>query len=121
MELYVNKIYLGNRAYGIQAAAQVYYGKDINQLSLEQLAMIAGLPKAPSRYNPLANPERALARRNWILQRMQKLKLIDQLAYETAINQPVSATHHNLKPAVDASYVAEMVRSELLNHFLPPA
>lgn len=117
MELYVNKIYLGNRAYGIQAAARVYYGKDIDQLSLEQLAMIAGLPKAPSSYNPLANPERALTRRNWILQRMLKLNYIDQSSYEAASNQPVSALHHALKPEVDAAYIAEMVRTELLNHY----
>ena len=67
LELYVNKIYLGNRAYGIGAAAQIYYGKSIDQLELAQLAMIAGLPKAPSSFNPLVNPERALERRNWIL------------------------------------------------------
>ncbi|MEH6358310.1 MAG: penicillin-binding protein 1A [Pseudomonadales bacterium] len=117
LELYVNKIYLGSRAYGIQAAAQVYYGKDINKLSLEQLAMIAGLPKAPSRYNPLVNPERATSRRNWILQRMLKLGSIDQSSYEEAIKQEVSATRHSRKQAVEAPYAAEMVRSELLKHF----
>lgn len=67
LELYINKIYLGNRAYGIEAASQVYYGTSIQNLSLAQLAMIAGLPKAPSAYNPIINPERALVRRNWIL------------------------------------------------------
>jgi penicillin-binding protein 1A len=72
LELYVNKIYLGHRAYGIEAAAQVYYGKSINELSLAQLAMIAGLPKAPSRYNPLTNPTRAKERRDWILGRMDR-------------------------------------------------
>lgn len=117
MELYVNKIYLGNRAYGIQAAARVYYGKNIDQLSLEQLAMIAGLPKAPSSYNPLANPERALTRRNWILQRMLKLHYIDQSTYEAAANQPISALHHALKPEVNAAYIAEMVRMELLRNY----
>lgn len=117
LELYVNKIYLGNRAYGIQAAAGVYYGKDIDELTLEQLAMIAGLPKAPSRYNPLANPERALERRNWILQRMLKLGFIDQASHDKASEQPVTASRHSLKTEVDAPYVAEMVRSELLNHF----
>jgi penicillin-binding protein 1A len=117
MELYVNKIYLGNRAYGIQAAARVYYGKNIDELDLAQLAMIAGLPKAPSSYNPLANPERALERRNWILQRMLKLDYIDGASYEAASSQPVSALHHALKPEIDAAYVAEMVRSELLKNF----
>ena len=70
LELYVNKIYLGQRAYGIGAAAEVYYSKNVNQLSLAEIAMIAGLPKAPSKYNPVVNPTRALARRDWILGRM---------------------------------------------------
>jgi len=117
LELYVNKIYLGNRAYGIQAAARVYYGKDISELSLEQLAMIAGLPKAPSRYNPVANPDRALERRNWILQRMEKLGFIDTAEFTQASSQPVSAVRHQLNTAVTAPYVAEMVRSELLKRF----
>jgi len=78
MELYVNKIFLGNRAYGIQAAASVYYGKTIDKLNLAQLAMIAGLPKAPSAYNPVANPTRAKIRRDWILQRMQNLGYITE-------------------------------------------
>ena len=77
LELYVNKIYLGNRAYGIEAAAQVYYGKSIRELSLSQMAMIAGLPKAPSRFNPLINPARSKERRDWILGRMQMLGKID--------------------------------------------
>ena len=67
LELYVNKIYLGQRAYGIGAAAKIYYGKTVKQLTLAEMAMIAGLPKAPSKYNPVANPERALIRRNWII------------------------------------------------------
>jgi penicillin-binding protein 1A len=75
LELYVNKIYLGNRAYGIEAAAQVYYGKSIRDVSLAQMAMIAGLPKAPSRFNPLANPARSKERRDWILGRMYKGKI----------------------------------------------
>ena len=78
LELYVNKIYLGNRAYGVEAAAQVYYGKSIRDLSLAQLAMIAGLPKAPSRYNPLVNPQRSMERRDWILGRMYKRGAIDK-------------------------------------------
>jgi penicillin-binding protein 1A len=70
LELYLNKIYLGKRAYGVAAAAQVYYGKRVEELSLPEVAMIAGLPKAPSRYNPVANPERATLRRNYVLRRM---------------------------------------------------
>ncbi len=117
LELYVNKIYLGNRAYGIQAAALVYYGKDINELNVAQLAMIAGLPKAPSSYNPLANAERALVRRNWILQRMLKLGYIDQPVYQEAKAQPLTAAYHGLVPELEAPYVAEMVRSELLESY----
>ena len=91
LELYVNKIYLGNRAYGIEAAAQVYYGKSIRDLSLGQLAMIAGLPKAPSRYNPVANPQRAKIRRDWILSRMRELGKTDQRAYQAAHAEPADA------------------------------
>ena len=88
LELYLNKIYLGQRAYGVAAAAQVYYGVDINSLSLPQLAMIAGLPKAPSTTNPITNPERALIRRNYVLQRMLLLSYITEDEYELALNAP---------------------------------
>lgn len=117
LELYVNKIFLGNRAYGIEAAARVYYGKSINELTLAQLAMIAGLPKAPSTYNPLVNPERALVRRNWILERMHKLGHIDREALEVASSQPVTASYHG--PVVDlpAPYAAEMARQFSLEKF----
>ncbi len=117
LELYVNKIYLGNRAYGVGAAAQVYYGTDVNNLNLAQLAMIAGLPKAPSRFNPLVNPERATIRRNWILQRMLKLGYIDQDQYEVAVNEPISASYHSLKLDLDAPYVAEMARKFAVEKF----
>jgi len=101
MELYLNKIYLGNRAYGIEAAAQVYYGQSAQDLSLAQMAMIAGLPKAPSAWNPLADPERALIRRNWILSRMQALGYIDQETYQQAKARDISARYHG--PEVEAS------------------
>lgn len=111
LELYVNKIYLGKRAYGIQAAAGVYYGKSIEELSLAQLAMIAGLPKAPSAFNPINNPARALERRDWILGRMQKLGYISTEEYIDAVAQPVSATVHGSKLELDAAYAAEMARA----------
>jgi len=95
LELYLNKIYLGNRAYGIHAAAQVYYGKQIQDLSLAQMAMIAGLPKAPSSYNPLANPERAKIRRNWILNRMLELGMITTEEHLTAYQAPITASYHD--------------------------
>ena len=109
-ELYANKIYLGHRAYGAQSASYVYYGKNLDQLSLAQWAMIAGLPKAPSKYNPLVNPERALIRRNWIIGRMLKLGYIDQATHDSAISEVETATFHGLQTDIDAPYVAEMAR-----------
>lgn len=117
LELYINKIYLGNRAYGIEAAAQVYYGKSIDQLSLAQWAMIAGLPKAPSAYNPLANEKRAVERRNWILGRMYQLGSIDQPEYERAIAEPEVASYHGASIALKAAYAAEMARQEMLQKY----
>ena len=117
LELYVNKIYLGNRAYGFEAAAQVYYGKSLDQLDLAQLAMIAGLPKAPSRFNPVVNPSRSLIRRNWILQRMLSLGMIDKDAYQTAVESPITAKNHGVRPDIEANYIAEMVRLELYDTF----
>ncbi|KTB67207.1 peptidase [Pseudomonas viridiflava ICMP 13104] len=117
LELYVNKIYLGNRAYGIEAAAQVYYGKSIRDVSLAQMAMIAGLPKAPSRFNPLANPTRAKERRDWILGRMFRLGKIDQTAYQAALNEPLNASYHVPTPEVNAPYIAEMARAEMVGRY----
>lgn len=114
LQLYLNKIYFGHRAYGVGAAAQVYYGVNITDLSLEQLAMLAGLPKAPSTNNPLINPERALRRRNYVLKRMLTLKHITIDEYHTAIKAPLTAKLHTLTAEVEALYVAEMVRSLLL-------
>ena len=113
LELYLNKIYLGQRAYGVAAAAQVYYGVDINSLSLPQIAMIAGLPKAPSTTNPITNPERALIRRNYVLQRMLLLSYITEDEYELALNAPISASLHSASIELEAPYIAEMVRSDL--------
>ena len=116
-ELYLNKIYLGNRAYGIAAASQVYYNKPVSELTLAQMAMLAGLPKAPSAFNPLANPSRALARRNWILGRMKELEMISQDDYEQAVNAELTATYNATETEVDADYVAEMARSEMFRRF----
>ncbi len=114
LELYLNKIYLGNRAYGIQAAAQVYYGKDISELSVAQLAMIAGLPKAPSRFNPIINPERALIRRNWILRRMHELNYIKAEHLHTALAEPITAELHATQFDFHAPYVAEAARLDIV-------
>lgn len=121
LTLYANKIYQGNRAYGIEAAAQVYYGKSIGELNLAQLAMLAGLPKAPSAYNPLANPNRALIRRNWILKRMVDLGYIDNETYSLNVDQPVTASYHGYTNQLDAPYVAEMARLEILDMVGPAA
>ncbi|AZZ94401.1 PBP1A family penicillin-binding protein [Hahella sp. KA22] len=117
LELYLNKIYLGNRAYGIEAAANAYYGKSIKELTLAQAAMIAGLPKAPSKYNPIASPDRALIRRNWILGRMQELGMITSEQQAEARKAPVTASYHGAQPEADAPYVAEMARQEIVNRF----
>ncbi|MDH0097677.1 penicillin-binding protein 1A [Ectopseudomonas hydrolytica] len=117
LELYVNKIYLGHRAYGIEAAAQVYYGKSIRDLNLAQMAMIAGLPKAPSRYNPLVNPTRAKERRDWILGRLYRLGRIDQASYETALAEEVDARYHVPAPELSAPYIAEMARAEMVGRY----
>lgn len=117
LELYLNKIYLGSRAYGVGAAAQVYYGKPIDQLTLPQYAMIAGLPKAPSRWNPIANPSRAKERRNYVLGRMKTLGQIDEATYQAAIAAPVTASYHGTPIDLYAPYVAEMVRTEMLERY----
>jgi len=117
LELYLNKIYLGNRAYGVAAAAQVYYGKSLDELGLAQIAMIAGLPKAPSRYNPIVNPDRAVLRRDYVLKRMLTLGFISDADNRFAKAQPVSAGLHDSPVDVSASYVAEMVRHEISRQF----
>ncbi len=117
LELYLNKIYLGNRAYGVAAAARVYYGKALKDLNLAQIAMIAGLPKAPSRYNPVINPQRALTRRDYVLGRMRELGYINDAEYRWAKAQPTTAGLHDSPVEVDAAYVAEMVRAEISRQF----
>ena len=117
LSLYTNKIYMGNRAYGVGAAAQVYYGKTLDQLSLGEIATIAGLPKAPSRYNPLANAERATQRRDWILGRMLSLGNINQSEYQAAKAEVDEASYHGSISEMDAAYAAEMVRQEVVSKF----
>jgi penicillin-binding protein 1A len=117
LELYVNKMYLGKRAYGVESAAQVYYGKSIKDLNLAQLAMIAGLPQAPSAANPINNPERAHYRRNYVLARMFTAEFITQEEFDIAGSEPVTAKYHGLSTEIEAPYVAEMVRSEMLKRY----
>jgi len=117
LELYLNKIYLGHHAYGIEAAAQVYYGKSINELTLAQMATIAALPKAPSRINPINDSEATTDRRNYILGRMHQLGYIDRVAWEQAVAEPDAAALHKVKAEVSAAYVTEMVRLELVKRY----
>jgi penicillin-binding protein 1A len=117
LELYLNKIYLGHHAYGVGAAAQVYYGKRVNDLTTAQSATIAALPKAPSRVNPINSPAATLTRRNYILGRMMKLGYIDRAAYEEAIAEPDEAALYKVQAEVNAPYVAEMVRQEMLKRY----
>jgi penicillin-binding protein 1A len=117
LALYLNKIFLGHRAYGVEAAAQVYYGKSIQELSLAQWAMLAGLPKAPSAFNPIVNPERAKVRRDWILGRMHELGYIPESDYQQAKNEAISASYHGAQLDASAPYIAEMVRKEMLQRY----
>lgn len=117
LALYLNKIFLGQRAYGVGAAAEVYYGKKLEDLTLAQMAMIAGLPKAPSTTNPITSPERAQNRRNYVLKRMLDVGYISQVEYEEALQEEVSARYHGREIEVYAPYVAEMVRTYLVAEY----
>ncbi|MDD8060957.1 penicillin-binding protein 1A [Shewanella metallivivens] len=117
LALYLNRSFLGNRAYGVGAAAQVYYGKELNQLSLPEMAMIAGLPQAPSAANPIRNPERAIARRNWVLSRMLEKRNITQAQYEEAINSPSTAKYHGAEIDLYAPYISEMARDYMIQKY----
>ena len=107
-ELYFNRVFLGHRAYGFEAAAQVYYGKSIKELDLAQHAMLAAIPKAPSRNNPISGPAASTERRNWILGRMLDLGYIDQAQYSAAVAQPDNATQHGEQLSFAAHYAAEL-------------
>ncbi|MEW5838276.1 MAG: penicillin-binding protein 1A [Pseudomonadota bacterium] len=118
LELYLNKIYLGNRAYGIAAASQIYFNKTMNLLTPAEAAMLAGLPKAPSKYNPVVNPTRAKIRRDYVLGRMFDLGMLAQAELELALAEPVS-TQLYLSATVElhAPYVAEMVRARMVEQY----
>ncbi|MFM8453618.1 MAG: penicillin-binding protein 1A [Gammaproteobacteria bacterium] len=114
LNLYINRIYFGKRAYGIAAAAEVYYGKTVDALNLSEMAMLAGLPQAPSSINPIHSPEQAKKRRQHVLSRMLELKYINAQEYEIANNAALNAKYHGPKFDVPAPYVAEMVRQEIV-------
>lgn len=117
LELYLNKIYFGKRAYGVQAAANVYYGTTVDQLTLAQVAMIAGLPQAPSAINPLNNEERSLKRRKHVLNRMLHYGFITQAEYDEAVDQPITAKYHGRYVEVDAPFVAEAARQQIFKMY----
>ncbi|MCS6765688.1 MAG: penicillin-binding protein 1A [Candidatus Protistobacter heckmanni] len=113
LELYMNQIYLGQRAYGFASAAQIYFGKQLKDVSIAEAAMLAGLPKAPSAYNPVVNPQRAKQRQQYILQRMRDLRYITQVQYEAAPNEPLKVRGLGNEFTTKSDYAAEMVRQML--------
>ncbi|MBS0848267.1 peptidoglycan glycosyltransferase/peptidoglycan DD-transpeptidase MrcA [Citrobacter sp. JGM124] len=117
LNLYLNKIYLGYRAYGVGAAAQVYFGKTVNELTLNEIAMIAGLPKAPSTFNPIYSLERATARRNVVLARMLSEGYITNQQYDEARAQPIEAYYHTPEIAFSAPYLTELVRQDMVTRY----
>src|SRR5688572_2088941 len=117
LELYVNQIYLGQRAYGFAAASQIYYGKALGQLNLAETAMLAGLPKAPSLYNPVANPQRAKQRQQYVLRRMTELGHISAAQHDDAAKAPLRTRRELNEFSVHAEYAAEMVRQAIAEHY----
>ncbi|RCU45083.1 PBP1A family penicillin-binding protein [Corallincola holothuriorum] len=115
LQLYLNKIPLGYRAHGVGAAAEVYYGKSVDELSLAQIAVIAGLPKAPSLLNPIRSPERAKDRRHHVLRRMLEVGAIDQASFAEADAAPITGKYHGPQVGIYAPYLSEMVRQEIIN------
>ncbi len=117
LELYLNKIFLGQRAYGVVAAAQVYFGSPLEDLTLPEAALIAGLPKAPSRLNPIANPRAALTRRSYVLGRMLALGFISQNEFAAARDAPLTAKMHGQPVETSAPHLAEMAREYMVGKY----
>lgn len=117
LELYLNKLALGQRAYGVGAAAEVYYGRELHELTLAEIATIAGLPKGPSILNPITNPQASVMRRRIVLRRMLDEGFITREEYDVAFNAPVTARLHGATIEVSAPYLAEMVRHEMVARY----
>ena len=117
LEIYINQIYLGQRAYGFASAAQVYFGKNLRDLNLGEIAMLAGLPKAPSRYNPVVNMQRAKERQLYVLRRMRELDFIKQSQYEEAVRKPVLVRRDQPEYSTHADFFAEMVRQSMYERY----
>lgn len=117
LQLYINHIYLGQRAYGFAAAAQVYFGKTLDQLNVAEFAMLAGLPKAPSMYNPVVNLRRSKLRQAYVLRRMRELGFIDVRQQEAALHESIVVKHGHQGFSGKADYLAEMVRQEVFRRY----
>ncbi|OCG02355.1 PBP1A family penicillin-binding protein [Gilliamella apicola] len=117
MALYLNMINFGSRAYGVAAASYTFFGKTPEQLTVDEAALLAGLPNAPSAFNPIAHPDKALTRRNWVLSRMLDQSYITQAQYDEAINRPLNASYHSPQIEFSAPYVAEMARQFMYDKF----
>ncbi len=117
LELYLNKIFMGNRAYGVASAAQIYFGKPLDELELHEIAVLAGLPKGPSVSNPVASPEAALQRRNYVLGRMRHLDFISEEEYQLARQKPVESRLHRRVAELEAPHAAEMARLQMIERF----
>lgn len=117
LELYINQIYLGQRSYGFAAAAKAYFGKSLNNINIAEAAMLAGLPKAPSHFNPIVNPERAKTRQLYVLRRMHKLNLLSENELKKLEKQPVPVNREARTFAMHAEYVAEMARQVVYDRY----
>ena len=117
LELYINQIYLGQRAYGFAAAAQVYYGKPLDKLNLAETALLAGLPKAPSSYNPFVHPKRAIKRQHQVLLDMRRYGFIDEATYQDALKQPLRFKASQQSRDLAADYVGEIVRQTMYERY----
>ena len=118
MTFYANKVYFGQRAYGVAAAAQVFFGKNIQDISLSEAATLAGVLPAPSNYNPVRNSTLARIRRGYVLNRMYDLNFIDEESYKASKDSPLISKLHGTSNELSAPYVAEMVRIEMINKYL---
>lgn len=117
LSLYLNKIFFGQRAYGVAAAAEVYFGKSLHELRLDEIAILAGIPKAPSEANPVTSPRRSRERRDYVLRRMRELGYIDEGAYREAVARPIEASLHGPRVQGEAAYLAELVRAEMVERY----
>ena len=121
LDIFLNTTFFGHHAHGVAAAAQTYFGKDLSEIGLSDAAIIAGIPQGPSILNPISSPAAAMQRRSYVLRRMRELEFISADEYQAALEVPVDGTQYGPQQELDAPYVAEMVRAELIRRFGPAA